>query len=151
MARGRRPTCERGRGRVGKDGFNEYGIKESRASARRYTRLMRDEKAMARRLEAEPRPPMIQADRLIEDNRELIERLRSGESWTKDRRKRMAGQARRSDSEDVANALQDVYDTISRLQSEAFKTNDKVVYAYCSKLLSGELMDLKANYSKDLT
>lgn len=62
----------------------------------------------------------------------------------------MAGQARRSDREGVADALQDVYDTISRLQSEAFKSNDKVIYAYCAKLLSGELMDLKANYSKDL-
>ena len=150
MARGRRPTCERGRGRVGRDGLNEYGIRESHASARRYQRLMRDERRVLGELGAVARPPEIPAERMIEADRELIERWRSGEPQKRKRRIRMAGQARRSDREGVSNALQDVYDTISRLQSEAFKSNDKVVYAYCAKLLSGELMDLKANYSKDL-
>lgn len=31
----------------------------------------------------------------------------------------------------------------------AFQANDKVVYGFATKLLTGELMDIKANYSKD--
>ena len=31
----------------------------------------------------------------------------------------------------------------------AFQTNDKVIYEFSRKLLDGELMDIKANYSKD--
>ena len=31
----------------------------------------------------------------------------------------------------------------------AYHANDKVVYMFATKLLNGELMDLKANYSKD--
>lgn len=42
-----------------------------------------------------------------------------------------------------------IFDAISALQRTAFETNDKVVYGFATKLLNGELMDLKANYSKD--
>lgn len=35
------------------------------------------------------------------------------------------------------------------LQRTAFQANDKVVYGFATKLLTGELMDIKANYSKD--
>ena len=49
----------------------------------------------------------------------------------------------------IANALVGIYDSISTLQREAYHANDKVVYMYATKLLNGELMDLKANYSKD--
>lgn len=49
----------------------------------------------------------------------------------------------------IANALVGIFDAISALQRTAFQTNDKVVYGFSTKLLNGELMDLKANYSKD--
>lgn len=49
----------------------------------------------------------------------------------------------------IQNALVGIYDSISALQRAAFQTNDKVVYGFATKLLNGELMDLKANYSKD--
>lgn len=49
----------------------------------------------------------------------------------------------------IADALVYIYDSISALQRTAFQTNDKVVYGFATKLLNGELMDLKANYSKD--
>lgn len=49
----------------------------------------------------------------------------------------------------IANALVGIFDAISALQRTAFQTNDKVVYGFATKLLNGELMDLKANYSKD--
>lgn len=49
----------------------------------------------------------------------------------------------------ISNALTGIYDSISALQRTAFQTNDKVVYGFATKLLNGELMDLKANYSKD--
>lgn len=49
----------------------------------------------------------------------------------------------------ISNALTGVFDSISALQRTAFQTNDKVVYGFATKLLNGELMDLKANYSKD--
>lgn len=42
-----------------------------------------------------------------------------------------------------------IFDAISALQRTAFQTNDKVVYGFATKLLTGELMDIKANYSKD--
>lgn len=48
----------------------------------------------------------------------------------------------------IQNALVGIYDAISALQKTAFQTNDKVVYGFATKLLNGELMDLKANYSK---
>lgn len=50
----------------------------------------------------------------------------------------------------IADALVGIYDSISALQRTAFQTNDKVVYGFATKLLNGELMDLKANYSKDV-
>ena len=50
----------------------------------------------------------------------------------------------------ITNALVGIYDAISALQKAAFQTNDKVVYGFATKLLNGELMDLKANYSKDV-
>lgn len=49
----------------------------------------------------------------------------------------------------ISNALTGIFDAISALQRTAFQTNDKVVYGFATKLLNGELMDLKANYSKD--
>lgn len=48
----------------------------------------------------------------------------------------------------IANALVGIFDAVSALQRTAFQTNDKVVYGFATKLLNGELMDLKANYSK---
>lgn len=50
----------------------------------------------------------------------------------------------------ISNALTGIFDAISALQRTAFETNDKVVYGFATKLLNGELMDLKANYSKDV-
>lgn len=50
----------------------------------------------------------------------------------------------------IVNALTGIFDAISALQKTAFQTNDKVVYGFATKLLNGELMDLKANYSKDV-
>lgn len=49
----------------------------------------------------------------------------------------------------IANALVDIFDAVSALQRTAFQANDKVVYGFAAKLLTGELMDIKANYSKD--
>ena len=49
----------------------------------------------------------------------------------------------------IANALVGIYDSISALQRAAYHANDKVVYMFATKLLNGELMDIKANYSKD--
>lgn len=50
----------------------------------------------------------------------------------------------------IVNALVGIYDSISALQRAAYHVNDKVVYMFATKLLNGELMDLKANYSKDV-
>lgn len=50
----------------------------------------------------------------------------------------------------IVNALVGIFDAVSALQRTAFKTNDKVVYGFATKLLNGELMDIKANYSKDV-
>lgn len=49
----------------------------------------------------------------------------------------------------IANALVGIFDVVSALQRTAFQANDKVVYGFATKLLTGELMDIKANYSKD--
>ena len=49
----------------------------------------------------------------------------------------------------ISDALTGIFDAISALQRTAFQANDKVVYGFATKLLNGELMDLKANYSKD--
>ena len=35
------------------------------------------------------------------------------------------------------------------LERAAYHANDKVVYMFATKLMNGELMDIKANYSKD--
>lgn len=50
----------------------------------------------------------------------------------------------------IANALIGIYDSIAALQHAAYHANDKVVYMFATKLLNGELMDIKANYSKDV-
>ena len=50
----------------------------------------------------------------------------------------------------IANALIGIYDSISALQRAAYHANDKVVYMFATKLLNGELMDIKVNYSKDV-
>lgn len=49
----------------------------------------------------------------------------------------------------IANALVGIFDAVSALQRTAFQANDKVVYGFATKLLTGELMNIKANYSKD--
>ena len=49
----------------------------------------------------------------------------------------------------IVNALVGIYDSISALQRAAYHANDKVVYMFATKLLNGELMDIKANYSKE--
>ncbi|MGY5251032.1 molecular chaperone GrpE [Bifidobacterium adolescentis] len=49
----------------------------------------------------------------------------------------------------ISNALTGIFDAVSALQRTAFQANDKVVYQFSTKLLTGELMDIKANYSKD--
>ena len=49
----------------------------------------------------------------------------------------------------ISNALTGVFDAISALQRTAFQANDKVVYGFATKMLNGDLMDLKANYSKE--
>ena len=49
----------------------------------------------------------------------------------------------------IVNALVGIYDSISALQRAAYHANDKVVYMFSTKLLNGELMDIKANYSKE--
>lgn len=49
----------------------------------------------------------------------------------------------------ISNALTGIFDAVSALQRTAFQANDKVVYGFATKLLNCELMDLKANYSKD--
>lgn len=49
----------------------------------------------------------------------------------------------------IANALVGIFDAVSALQRTAFQANDKVGYGFATKLLTGELMDIKANYSKD--
>lgn len=51
----------------------------------------------------------------------------------------------------ISNALTGIFDAISTLQRTAFQSNDKEAYEFATKLLNGELMDLKANYSKDAT
>lgn len=50
----------------------------------------------------------------------------------------------------IVDALVGIYDSISALQRAAHHANDKVVYMFATKLLNGELMDIKANYSKDV-
>lgn len=50
----------------------------------------------------------------------------------------------------IVNALVNIYDSISALQRAAYHANDKVVYGFATKLLNGELMDIKANYSRDV-
>ena len=50
----------------------------------------------------------------------------------------------------IANALVGIYDSISALQRVAYQVNDKVVYGFATKLMNGELMDIKANCSKDV-
>lgn len=50
----------------------------------------------------------------------------------------------------ISNALTGIFDAVSALQRTAFQANDKVVYGFATKLLNGELMDLKVNYSKDV-
>lgn len=51
----------------------------------------------------------------------------------------------------ISNALTGIFDAISALQRTAFQANDKVVYGFATKMLNGELMDLKANYSREDT
>ncbi len=48
----------------------------------------------------------------------------------------------------TANMLAVIYGNVSALQNHAFRHNDKIAFAYAQKTCN-ELMDLKANYSKD--
>ena len=48
----------------------------------------------------------------------------------------------------TANMLAVIYRNVSALQNHAFRHNGKIAFAYAQKT-SNELMDLKANYSKD--
>ena len=50
----------------------------------------------------------------------------------------------------IVDALVGIYDSISALQRAAYHANDKVIYGFATKLMNGELMDIKANYSKDV-
>ena len=68
----------------------------------------------------------------------------------------MFGQVRISNGSDagvarLVNEISAVHtdDAVSALQRTAFQANDKVVYGFATKQLTGELMDIKANYSKD--
>lgn len=49
----------------------------------------------------------------------------------------------------IAGRLGTLHDAMLGVLSASFDAGDKVAYAYACKLLSGEIMDLKANYSKD--
>lgn len=49
----------------------------------------------------------------------------------------------------IAYRLGTLHNAMLDVLSASFIANDKVAYAYACKLLSGEIMDLKANYSKD--
>lgn len=48
----------------------------------------------------------------------------------------------------IADRLGTLHDAMLGVLSASFDAGDKVAYAYSCKLLSGEIMDLKANYSK---
>lgn len=50
----------------------------------------------------------------------------------------------------IADRLGTLHDAMLGVLSASFDAGDKVAYAYACKLLSGEIMDLKANYSKDV-
>lgn len=49
----------------------------------------------------------------------------------------------------IADRLGTLHNAMLGVLSASFDAGDKVAYAYSCKLLSGEIMDLKANYSKD--
>lgn len=49
----------------------------------------------------------------------------------------------------IAYRLETLHNAMLDVLSASFTANDKVVYAYACKLLSGEIMDLKSNYSKE--
>lgn len=49
----------------------------------------------------------------------------------------------------IACTLVTLHNAMLDMLSASFDAGDKVAYAYSCKLLSGEIMDLKANYSKD--
>lgn len=50
----------------------------------------------------------------------------------------------------IAGRLGTLHNAMLGVLSASFDAGDKVAYAYACKLLSGEIMDLKANYSKDV-
>lgn len=51
--------------------------------------------------------------------------------------------------ETMATTVQEQQEAKPEEPRTAFQANDKVVYGFATKLLTGELMDIKANYSKD--
>lgn len=96
----------------------------------------------------------IDVDKFIRKNRRLIERLRKGTHWKETiMTATIQEQKPQSEPEDlravIAGRLGTLHDAMLGVLSASFDAGDKVAYAYACKLLSGEIMDLKANYSKD--
>lgn len=97
----------------------------------------------------------IDVDEFIRENRRLIERLRKGTHWKEAiMTATIQEQKPQSEPEDlravIAGRLGTLHDAMLGVLSASFDAGDKVAYAYACKLLSGEIMDLKANYSKDV-
>lgn len=97
----------------------------------------------------------IDVDAFIRENHALIERLRKGTHWKETiMTATIQEQKPQSEPEDlravIAGRLGTLHDAMLGVLSASFDAGDKVAYAYACKLLSGEIMDLKANYSKDV-
>ena len=90
----------------------------------------------------------IDVDKFIRENHTLIERLRKGTMTNTAIQEHKPQPEPENPRAVIVNALVNIYDAISVLQRAAYHANDKVVYGFATKLLNGELMDLKANYSK---
>lgn len=96
----------------------------------------------------------IDVDAFIRQNHTLIENLRKGTHWKETiMTATIQEQKPQSEPEDlravIADRLGTLHDAMLGVMSASFDAGDKVAYAYACKLLSGEIMDLKANYSKD--
>ena len=96
----------------------------------------------------------IDVDAFIRQNHTLIENLRKGTNWKETiMTATIQEQKPQSEPEDlravIADRLGTLHDAMLGVMSASFDAGDKVAYAYACKLLSGEIMDLKANYSKD--
>lgn len=89
------------------------------------------------------------ADRTIEDIKETPTRKEADMAIKETETIKTVESEPESPRTVIANALVGIFDAVSLLQRIAFQANDKVVYEFSTKLLTGELMDIKANYSKD--